>query len=528
MKIKTNILRISLVLLLAAAGILCVYAVSNYQSDAALAPNMAAPRNSQPVERNRQPEMTNKTPQGQSPERNAGQRPFGTSGGRMGEGNTGGGSDYAPQLITYAILFLVLFTAAYYLITHKKLGVFPGNEKILILTILCCGLLVRVFSATLMEGHPFDLSLFRNWATAAADNLFQVYANSRSIDYPPLYLYVLYVVGKLAGITALSPYFTLLLKLPSIAADIATAFLIYKLARKYLSAEISILAASFYVFNPAVLINSTFWGQVDSFFTLIVTAAVFLLSEKKTGPATALFAAAVLMKPQGMIFLPVLFFELVRQKNLKSFVSAAAFALSTVVLIVLPFALSQGALWIVTLFSGTLAKYPYASVNAFNFFSLLGANYTRDLSTLFLFSYHSWGMIFIVIITAFSWLIYIKGNSRLFIAAAALLQIAGVFTFSARIHERYLFPAVALAILAFIDLKDKLLLLLSAGFSAAVYINTHYILYWTSKGVHAAPYGPALIITSVLNIFLFGYLAKILYDIAVKKKNIPVTQQLIT
>jgi len=525
LKIKTNIFRISLVLILAAAGILCVYAVSNDHSNAAPNQNIAAPRNSQPVDRNQQPEMTNKTPRGQSPERNAIQRPFEPSGGRVGGGNTGGGTDYAPQLIAYSVIFLGLFMAAYYLITYKKLEVHPGNEKILILTILCLGLLLRVSSATLMDGHPFDLSLFRNWATAAAHNLFQVYAASRSIDYPPLYMYVLYLIGKLAGITALSPYFTLLLKLPSIVADIATSFLIYKLARKYLSAEISVLAASFYVFNPAVLINSTFWGQVDSFFTLIVTAAIFLLAEKKTGLAAALFAAAVLMKPQGIIFLPVLFFELVRQKNLKSFASAAAIALSTAVLIVLPFALSQGAMWIFQLFSDTLAKYPYASVNAFNFFSLLGANYTRDISTLFLFSYHSWGMIFIVMITIFSWLIYIKGNSRLFIAAAALLQIAGVFTFSSRIHERYLFPAVALSILAFIYLKDKRLLLLSAGFSATVYMNTHYILYWTSKGVHAAPYSPALVITSLLNMLLFGYLVKVLYDIAITKKNIPVTQQ---
>jgi len=440
-------------------------------------------------------------------------------GGGMTSGMTSGGSKYAPQLIAYAIIFLVLFITAYYLLTYKKLKIHPGHEKILILTLLGVGLFLRISAATLMDGHPFDLSLFRNWATAAANNLFQVYANSRSIDYPPLYMYVLYVVGKLAGITALSPYFTLLLKLPSILADIATSLLIYKLARKYLATEISLLLSAFYIFNPAVLINSTFWGQVDSFFTLIVTAAVFLLSEKKFGSAVALFTAAVLMKPQGIIFLPVLFFELVRQKNLKSFVTAAVFALSTAVIIILPFSLQQGGLWIFKLFANTLAEYPYASVNAFNLFSLLGANYTKDTATSFLLSYHSWGFIFIAATTAFSWLIYIKGNSRAFAAVASLLQIAGVFTLSSRIHERYLFPAVALSILAFIYLKDKRLLLLAAGFSATVYINTHFVLYWTSSGVNSASYSPILIITSLLNVLLFGYLVKILYDIAIKKKT---------
>jgi len=133
------------------------------------------------------------------------------------------------------------------------------------------------------------------------------YSSSRSSDYPPLYMYILFLTGKIAGVPAMNPYFTLLLKLPSIVADITTSYLIYRLAGKYLSLEISVLLSAFYIFNPAVFINSTFWGQVDSFFTFIVVSAVFMLSEKKTGLSSALFAAAVMMKPQGIIFLPVLF-----------------------------------------------------------------------------------------------------------------------------------------------------------------------------------------------------------------------------
>jgi len=317
----------------------------------------------------------------------------------------------------------------------------------------------------------------------------------------------------------MSPYYTLLLRLPSIVADIATAYLIYRLAGKYLSREISILLSAFYAFNPAVMINSTFWGQVDSFFTFIVVSSLYMLSEKKIGLASALFTAAVLMKPQGIIFLPVLFFELVRGKSFKSFLTAAAFALGTAAMIILPFALSKDALWIFKLFSNTMGEYPYASVNAFNFFSLIGKNYAKDATTMFLLSYHNWGMIFIVIITAFSWFIYIKGNSRAFAFAAALLLIAGVFVFSTRMHERYLFPAVALSILAFIYLKDKRLLLLSAGFSSTVYINTHLVLFETSKGINFVSFNPVLIIASLLNVLLFFYLVKVLFDIAVKKKT---------
>jgi len=243
-------------------------------------------------------------------------------------------------------------------------------------------------------------------------------------------------------------------------------------------------------------------------FLVLCAAAYFLLKRKKInihpGDERILIVALLCT---GLLL-----------KNLKNTIKVTVFALSTAAIIVIPFSLNKDALWIFRLFSNTLAEYPYASVNAFNFFSLLGANYTKDAATMFVFSYHTWGMIFIVVITAFAWLIYIKGDSRAFAAPAAFLLIAGVFTFSTRIHERYLFPAVALSILAFIYLRDKRLLLLSAGFSSTVYINTHFVLYWTGRGLSSAPPGPALIFTSLLNVILFIYLVKILYDIAVKKR----------
>ncbi|MCL6558637.1 MAG: hypothetical protein K6U74_07495, partial [Firmicutes bacterium] len=180
------------------------------------------------------------------------------------------GTRYAPQLITYSVIFISLSIAAYGLFLRKKIKIDPGHERIFILTLLCVGLLLRISSATLIEGHPFDMNLFKNWATAAANNLFQVYSSPRSSDYPPLYMYILFLIGKIASVPAMSPYFTLLLKLPSMAADIATSYLIYRIAGKYLSPEISILLSAFYIFNPAVFINSTFWGQVDSFFTFII------------------------------------------------------------------------------------------------------------------------------------------------------------------------------------------------------------------------------------------------------------------
>lgn len=417
---------------------------------------------------------------------------------------------YSNYLTAYFIFFIILSITAYYYLIHKKFHL--NNQKLLIPALLLVGLFLRIMFGVLTQGYSGDISLFKNWAENAANNLSTFYSNSRSADYPPFYIFILAIIGKIGSITAVSGYYTLLLKLPSILTDIASGYLIYRLAKKYISYEISILLSAFYILNPATFINSTFWGQVDSFFTFIITLAIYLLSEKKISLSSIFFTAAALMKPQGIIFLPVLFFELVRGRNLKSIIKAIISIIVTAFIIILPFSLKQGCLWIIKLYSSTISEYPYASVNAYNFFNLIGANYKNDSSILFIFSYHTWGLIFIIFTTLFSWFTYIKGNNKTFAFAAALIQISGVFTFSVGMHERYLFPATALSIFAYIYLKDKRLLYIALGFSITIFSNTHAILYNISIS-------DISLFTSLLNIVLFGYLVKIMYDIAIKKKT---------
>jgi Gpi18-like mannosyltransferase len=242
---------------------------------------------------------------------------------------------------------------------------------------------------------------------------------------------------------------------------------------------------------------------------MLIIIAIYLLSEKKYIFSSAMFAISVLMKPQGIIFLPILFFELVREKKVKNFIYAGVSAIITVLIIIIPFSLNQQSpLWIFNLYTKTISEYPYASVNAFNFFSLIGANYKNNNTILFLFSYHTIGMFFIVLTTLISWFIYIKGNDVKYISAVALLQIAGVFTFSVGMHERYLFPAVALAVLAFIYIKDRRFFVLAIGFSITSYINIATVLFKTNTSI----FNILLIVTSFLNVVLVVYLIKVLFD----------------
>ncbi|WP_155891162.1 glycosyltransferase 87 family protein [Ectobacillus panaciterrae] len=525
---KDNKLKIGLFLILFTTILLSFYSIWNYHGSSASMPNNM-PQQGFQEGRNIFSNDTNQVPPNRefpsknSPGEKAPPREnMPSPNGNMFRHTANSGTKYATSLAVYSVLFFGLFAVAYYLFANKNIKIRQSNKKALLWTLLGVGLFLRIAAAPWIGGHP-DINLFKNWATSAAKGLTGFYINGSS-DYPPFYIYILFIVGKIASVPAMNSYFTLLLKLPSILADIATAYLVYRLAVKYLPLEFSLLISAFYAFNPAIFINSTFWGQVDSFFTLIVVLAVFMLSENKVFLSGVFFAAAVLMKPQGIIFLPVLFFELVRLKSVKCFLTAAAAGLGTALAVILPFSFHQGPFWIFKLFSSTIGEYPYASVNGFNFYSLLGANYKQDTSTLFVFSYHTWGMIFIIIVTAFSWFIYIKGRSAKFASIAALLQITGVFTFSTSMHERYLFPAAALSLFAFIYLRDKRLLWLAAGFSATIFINIYAVFYGMFNGPAGVPYNFTLIITSLLNVVFSIYLVKVVWDITVRSKTSTFTQ----
>ncbi|WP_407311338.1 hypothetical protein [Desulfosporosinus sp. SB140] len=532
MKFKSFVVRISAVLAILMSLLLCLHVINNHSTSNATSQstliqdrhdmnqrtgNSNSPPGGQNDSLNHQNQIPNNgqfQPKGQMP---SGQ-PISAMPGRRG---TSTGSNYSVQIVAYAIAFFLAGLAAYFIFVRKKLEkklkITNGNRKLLMITLFCVGFLLRIAVGILIEGHASDLSLFKSWATSAANNFSQFYSGQNSSDYPPLYIYVLYIVGKIGSLKALNPYFTVLLKFPSILADMGTALLLSKLARKYLSPGLSILVAAFYIFNPAVFVNSTIWGQVDSFFTLIVIAGIVLLAEQKLTYSSIFFTAAVLMKPQGIIFLPILFFELVKRRTFKDTVKVLIVSAATATLLILPFSSDLNVLWIVKLFTSTLGEYPYASVNAFNFFYLLGANYTKDASAFLLVSYHIWGTIFIVLTTLLAWFVFARGKGKDFVPATALILISGVFIFSTRMHERYLFPAVALAVLAWIYLKDKRIILLSAGFSITSFANTFYVLWQTNGGINQSALSFIPVVISALNVALFIYMLKTMYELSAKK-----------
>lgn len=324
--------------------------------------------------------------------------------------------------------------------------------------VLFAALALRLTLASLFLGFPSDYACFYSWARMAFENgLHGFYDSGVFSDYPPGYIYVLWVVGLLlhlcdAGYTSAAS--GLIVKLPAILCDIAGGALIYRLAAKRRAERTGLFAAALYVFNPAVILNSSIWGQVDAVMCLALLAMCALLTEKKTIRAYFVFALGILIKPQMLIFTPVLIYGIIESVILENFswkrfrdnLFCGLAAILSMALLCIPFG---GPLKIIRLYMQTMSSYPYATVNAYNFWALVDKNWASQDGSFLAVKYSTWGCVAIVLAVALSaWLFFKSGKkrSRYFTTAAVLILV--VFLFAVRMHERYLFPALALILAA--------------------------------------------------------------------------------
>lgn len=370
---------------------------------------------------------------------------------------------------------------------------------------------IRVIVALIYEGYTTDIGCFKGWAIAVYESgPSHFYTSGIFADYPPGYMYVLWVLGflrELLSMDANGALFTLLIKLPSVAAEVITAVIVFKIAKKEMGKTFALLCAAFLLFNPAFFFNSSVWGQVDAFFMLFAVLTIYHLRKDNPWLGAVFFAFALLIKPQAIMLLPVIglyyLFTLFKKDRLNRgllgllggiAIGAAVFALG-----VLPFTGDQPIAWVVEKYMGTVKSYPYASINAFNLFALTGANWRPSDSPLWFFTYQTWGIIFIVmtcaIVVFLQW--RSRGQGRLFDVAAFL--IISVFMLAHSMHDRYILPACAFLLLAYVYSRDGASLFFGAAFSITALLNQMVVLYADSV---LPPQLPTLLISG-LNVLLY-------------------------
>lgn len=206
-----------------------------------------------------------------------------------------------------------------------------------------------------------------------------------------------------------------------------------------------------------------------------MTPCVYGRSDGNDDQRSGLLALAFLIKPQAIIFTPLLLYALIKQKNVKAWVSSLSISAVVFVLGVLPFSLHKPWFWILNLYKTMFLSYPYASLNAANLYTLFGLN-GSPASTKWLFmSMSTWGNISVVAIVAITAFLFFKSqdNSKFYYSAFLICLL--VFVFKTGMHERYGYPVILLSLISYLSIKDKRILYLFISLSFTQFANVAYV-----------------------------------------------------
>ena len=372
------------------------------------------------------------------------------------------------------------------------------NRAALYVMIAAIGLGVRLWASTFPYEHVLDLNCFRGWSSKLfADGTQGFYASDMFTDYPPGYMYVLTVVGAintLFNIDNTGYIGTLIIKMPAILADVGLGLFIFWMAEKNLKRINAVAVSMLYLLNPAIILISACWGQVDSVHTLLVVVAVHWLTEKKLLKGSLTFVLAALVKPQALMFTPLFMFAYVAHWKESGFkkgvlgdllINIMACLIFFIVLL-LPFAPFKN--WqfdlapVLTQYRDTLASYAFATINAYNIYALFGLNWqSMDLKFLGI-TYNMWGMMSLVAIVLGSFVLLQradKNSKSKYFYVAALINFS-TFMFSVKMHERYSFPVIAPLLIAAMMKGDKRMKYLYGAVSGVFFLN--YIVVLLEKG----------------------------------------------
>lgn len=346
-----------------------------------------------------------------------------------------------------------------------------------------------------------DILRWRDWgrisflyglsSTYEADHLaFGTYPN----NMPPGTLYIVSLVyliwiqtGKLIHLITASPagslqwvngvLLTLMLRLPSLIADVALVFLIY-FGFGFKKSWPLIMAGIFFL-NPIVIFNSAFMGQMDSINNLLLVLAVYFLIKKKENLSAISLSCSLLVKFSLIYAVPFMVIAVYyHRRSLKSVARYVLIFTVWTLIATLPVSLNPIGWYAQYLPKNITGEMPFMSNFAFNFWWIINKSYIRNGNPDTLFSFSEIRLVnspevtakylfmpgghlailiyFLLIIPVF--MVFIrkgpgtkdKPNIFRMLALVSLLS----FLFLPKMHDRYLYPYFILSLLG-LEKPDK-------------------------------------------------------------------------
>jgi hypothetical protein len=169
-----------------------------------------------------------------------------------------------------------------------------------------------------------------------------------AFPYGPVFGYLYAAIGWLGSILfAAGGSFALddvrllyLLKAVNVLFGLLDAGLIYGILRQLkMSRRWGIIAAALFLFNPAVWFSMSVWGQTHVISLFFVLAAVLLAEKQRPLWAWLALAAALMTRPQMLVFGLVLGIVFLRKFSLRQNIWAVSWTVVVTFIVLLPFTL---------------------------------------------------------------------------------------------------------------------------------------------------------------------------------------------
>ena len=427
-----------------------------------------------------------------------------------------------------AVIFLYLEHKRNYL--KKESG---RVHPLYIIAALLISLILRMVICWYVEGYMVDVNCFLSWGRTMANvGPAGFYEATSFCDYPPLYTYILALnsllsqwLGGPQGLTRI------IFRLVPTLCDLIGCWMLYRILirQNEVNQRSCFIFLLLSVFNPAMILNSAAWGQMDSVLCLLLACVALYAVKGKWKAALPLYVAAVLVKPQALMLGPLglVYIIVTWARNpscRKQILAGTGISLLTLAAGVIPFSIRQNWDWLIQLYIKTLGSYPYATVNTTNLYYILGGNWQpvtdeamiaapivlavltaaygvwwyahareqrfRYIETAISFIFTAAFITFACLGMSWAWtgglamgFAFVtvispavrSGDIRLLPWLGGLLYIL-LYVFGVKMHERYIFPALLLLASAWVLKRDRRILYLLILFSLTVFLNEGIVL----------------------------------------------------
>lgn len=355
-----------------------------------------------------------------------------------------------------------------------------------IVILLFAGLFLRILFTYILGSHNFyhlDVQVYKEWAYLLHQWTFrEMYSNAHPGwgAHLPLHYYILYLVGyiyKMFGFTPDSLGFLpdLIIKMHVFIPEVLTAYLIWLVVKKNQKQHIALLAASLFLFHPAIMYTSVMHAQPDAIIMFFALLALYLLLEKKPVLSTLAMASSLLLKPQALSLMPLYALASLQHFRFKQLLAAGLIGTIYIVFAFYPFTIGRSYPWVYEYIKKLADYYLFTSVYALNIWGYEGFMLS-DMRTWAGLTLKKWGLCIVYSINALILgAIYLK---RVKLSASVLFSLSIIsfyttYLFATRMGGRYL-----LYVLAFYPLvawKSKYLMISWIITSLVIMLNMTHV-----------------------------------------------------